>query len=190
MPSLNSTAGVLPRSPATSPRSWIWGNRPSWAKCPWPPASGGDKRGNGAPGQRWQEGALVAAPDADAEVRVRIRTGSTDDPRRFFTYNDQGELDEVDFATWQTLKERQGPYDPVFVGWQGPLGHRPRAVDSVVESGPCAGRATQPRPWPLLSGASRNDIAPANRCGAARFAAHRTAAPAGARPRRRGRRSR
>ena len=71
--------------------------------------------------QRWQEGALVAAPDADAEVRVRIKTGSTDDPRLFFTYNDQGELDEVDFATWRTLKKRQGPYDPVFVGWQGPL---------------------------------------------------------------------
>ena len=63
---------------------------------------------------------------ADAEVFVRFKSGTTNDPRQFFTYGDIGELVEVDFSTWQTLEKRlQSHYSPAnmgnFPGWQGPV---------------------------------------------------------------------
>ena len=71
--------------------------------------------------RRWQAGRLVRTPDAEAEAWVRIRTGSTGDPRAFFTYTDFGELTTTDFETWKELDVRELRIHPRSVGWQGPV---------------------------------------------------------------------
>ena len=71
--------------------------------------------------RHWRVGELVAASDAAAEAWMRIRTGSTDDPRSFFTYTDFGALTETDFETWNQLKLRALRIDPKMDGWQGPV---------------------------------------------------------------------
>ena len=70
--------------------------------------------------RHWHQGELVKAPDADADLYLRLKTGTTKDPRKYFTYNDYGSVEEVDFATWQTLKKRDR-WDPHYQGWQGPV---------------------------------------------------------------------
>lgn len=81
----------------------------------------------------WIQGDLVPVDDADGEVLVRVKTGVTDDPRRYFTYTDFGELEQVTHANWDGLEnsalischgkcspgggrlERRDP------GWRGPV---------------------------------------------------------------------
>ena len=73
---------------------------------------------------RWRrrEGRLEPAADARARAGVRIRTGTDPDPRSYFTWNDQGEIVEIDRAGHQALKARDGPLTDKFVGWKGPVG--------------------------------------------------------------------
>ena len=73
---------------------------------------------------RRREGRLEPAADANARVRagVRIRTGTDPDPRSYFTWNDQGEVVEIDRAEHEALKPRDGPLTEKFVGWKGPVG--------------------------------------------------------------------
>ena len=63
-----------------------------------------DEAGEGMQ-RRWEEGQLVEAPAANAEVFVRFKSGTTNDPRQFFTYGDIGELVEVDFSTCKPWKK-------------------------------------------------------------------------------------
>ena len=65
--------------------------------------------------------ALVEAPDADASLAVRIKTGTTPDPRQYHTYNDQSEYVEISGEEFSQLKVRANPQDPQWVGWQGPV---------------------------------------------------------------------
>ena len=69
----------------------------------------------------WEVGDLVEAPDADVEVVWRLKTGTKDDPHKFLTWNDQGELYELPRAEWEDLRERSGANDPEFLGWRGPV---------------------------------------------------------------------
>ena len=71
---------------------------------------------------RRREGRLEPAVDADASAGVRIRTGTDPDPRSYFTWNDQGEVVEIDRAEHEALKARDGPLTEKFVGWKGPVG--------------------------------------------------------------------
>ena len=64
---------------------------------------------------------LVEAPDADASLSIRIKTGSTPDPRQYHTYNDQSEYVEISSGEFSQLKVRANPQDPQWVGWQGPV---------------------------------------------------------------------
>ena len=58
---------------------------------------------------------------ADADLVVRLKTGTSPDPRKFFTYGDAGQLIETDFATWETLRLRETREQPRYIGWQGPV---------------------------------------------------------------------
>ena len=73
--------------------------------------------------RRWETGALVQIDPGEAEavVRVRLKTGSTPDPRQFFTYGDAGDLQEVDSATWESLRLRETREQPRYIGWRGPV---------------------------------------------------------------------
>ena len=74
---------------------------------------------------RWrrQDGELIPYADADAGVAVRLKTGLDDDPRTYFTWNDQSEYSEIGAEEYQGLKPRaHETHDPKFVGWQGPVG--------------------------------------------------------------------
>ena len=74
---------------------------------------------------RWrrQDGELIPYADADAGVAVRLKTGLDDDPRTYFTWNDQSEYSEISAEEYQGLKPRaHETHDPKFVGWQGPVG--------------------------------------------------------------------
>ena len=74
---------------------------------------------------RWrrQDGELIPYADADAGVAVRIKTGLDDDPRTYFTWNDQSEYTEISAEDYRGLKPRAHEnHDPKFVGWQGPVG--------------------------------------------------------------------
>ena len=73
---------------------------------------------------RRREGRLEPAADADvsAGAGVRVRTGTDPDPRSYFTWNDQGEVVEIDRARHEALKPRDGPLTEKFVGWKGPVG--------------------------------------------------------------------
>ena len=64
---------------------------------------------------------LVEAPDADAGLSIRVKTGSTPDPRQYHTYNDQSEYVEISGEEFSQLKVRANPQDPQWVGWQGPV---------------------------------------------------------------------
>ena len=75
---------------------------------------------DGGRARRWQAGELVATPDAQVDIGIRLKVGRTADPRSFTTYSDFGELVETDFASWQSLKPRE-LWEPEFVGWQGPV---------------------------------------------------------------------
>ena len=71
---------------------------------------------------KWRRaGTLLEAPDAAAEIRIRFRTGTDADPRTYYTFNDQGGLEEMDRSEWRALRARPTPYAPEFVGWQGPI---------------------------------------------------------------------
>ena len=71
--------------------------------------------------RRWQVGELVEAPDAEVDVVFRLKNGTDADPLTYFTWNDQGELDEIEQTAWDALKSRANDSDPSFVGWRGPV---------------------------------------------------------------------
>ena len=71
--------------------------------------------------RRWEVGQLVAAPDADVEVTWRLKNGDTEDPRKYYSWNDQGELIELSLAAWEKLRHRTQANDPKFIGWRGPV---------------------------------------------------------------------
>ena len=86
---------------------------------------------------RWEPGELVDEPDVDAEVKVRFRIGSDDDPLGYYTWTDQGEFTEVDFDDWLALKRRSHSDSKAFVGWQGPI------IDDAENWIPWSGPATE-----------------------------------------------
>ena len=78
----------------------------------------------------WIEGELVPAPDADAEIQIRFKTGTTDDPRKYHTYTDFGELAEIERSAWDNLEDSaqischgkcSGPIIVKSPGWRGPV---------------------------------------------------------------------
>ena len=74
-------------------------------------------------GRVWERGELVqvGSDPAHVDLALRIKTGATPDPRKFFGYRDTGELVEVDFATWEQLRVREIREHPKYIGWQGPV---------------------------------------------------------------------
>ena len=76
---------------------------------------------DGKVGRIWNVGELVEAPDADVEITWRLKNGTDADPRRFLSYNDQGELIQLTRSNWDALRERSFQNDPKFIGWRGPV---------------------------------------------------------------------
>ncbi|MBM3276616.1 MAG: hypothetical protein FJY95_00835 [Candidatus Handelsmanbacteria bacterium] len=64
---------------------------------------------------------LVSAPEADAAVEVKVKTGLDDTPISFNSYNDMAQAVEVSEAEYEGLKPRVWPWDPPAVGWRGPI---------------------------------------------------------------------
>ena len=82
--------------------------------------------------REWIPGAMVEAPDADAEVVVRVKTGLTSDSNQYFTYSDFGELVSVELEEWELLEDSAfirchgkcspgGGFDRTYPGWRGPV---------------------------------------------------------------------
>ena len=63
----------------------------------------------------------VPAPDADAGIGVRVKTGTTGDYRQYHTLNDQLELVVVDRGEYDRLQVQSSHGAVVFVGSQGPI---------------------------------------------------------------------
>ena len=55
--------------------------------------------------RNWIPGTLIEHPEVDAEVSVRIKTGTTDSPRQYFTYTDFGELEPTTEAAWTNMND-------------------------------------------------------------------------------------
>ena len=70
-------------------------------------------------GRVWEVGELVEAPNAEAQVQVSVKTGTSADPLNYFTWSDFGALETVDRDTWLSLRARD-ENDPAFAGYQGP----------------------------------------------------------------------
>jgi hypothetical protein len=64
---------------------------------------------------------LVPAPEAEAAVEVKVKTGLDDTPISYNSYNDMAQPVEVSEAEYEGLKPRVWPWDPPAVGWQGPI---------------------------------------------------------------------
>ena len=64
---------------------------------------------------------LVAAPEAEVGVQVKIKTGLDPTPIAYHSYNDLGEPVEVSQAAYEGMKPRVWPWDPAAVDWQGPI---------------------------------------------------------------------
>ena len=115
----------------------------------------------------------VPAPDADAGMGVRVRTGTTDDYRRYHTLNDQLELVVVDREEYDRLQVQSSHGAVVFVGSQGPI------TDDFDNWSPWSrppGRIREPprsRQRPMVRGADRNAIRESFRLRAAGLAVDR-----------------
>ena len=80
--------------------------------------------------RNWIPGGLVEEPGADADVNVRVKTGNTDNPRKYFTYTDFGELEPIEENEWQNLDDSallscHGKCGTTILkkepGWRGPV---------------------------------------------------------------------
>ena len=70
----------------------------------------------------WESGELVEAPDAEAEVGFRFRTGTDEDPYTYHTYTGlANDIKVVERSEWETLRPRIRTIDPEDVDWQGPV---------------------------------------------------------------------
>ena len=78
----------------------------------------------------WVLGDLVEEPNAEVDVTVRVKTGTTDNPRQYFTYTDFGELEAIDAGTWDSLDDSallscHGKCATTILkkepGWRGPV---------------------------------------------------------------------
>ena len=72
---------------------------------------------------QWRRGdaGLTPAPAAPVGTAIQIRTGLDDTPIRYHSYNDIGQLVEVEESRYDRLKQRVWPWDPPAVGWRGPI---------------------------------------------------------------------
>ena len=78
-----------------------------------------DPEGDG-PDRVWDGGVLEETSQADARVSARLKTGTTPESLRYFTWNDFSGLEAIDRDAWVALEARQ-QHDPEFVGFRGPV---------------------------------------------------------------------
>ena len=64
---------------------------------------------------------LAPAPAAPVVTAIQTRTGLDDTPIRYHSYNDIGQLVEVEESRYDRLKQRVWPWDPPAIGWRGPI---------------------------------------------------------------------
>ena len=122
--------------------------------------------------RRWQVGELVEAPDAEVDVVFRLKNGTDADPLTYFTWNDLGELAEIERTAWEALKLRTNDSDPSFVGWRGARHRGSRRVDALVWRGESIWHAPRPAQPPVLPVRGANDDGQLGRNGAGGFAVH------------------
>ena len=97
-----------------------------------PPVLAGEEypAGEVTENRTWTPGRLVSAPDADADVEIRIRTGLTPDSKAYYTYTNYGDIEQVTKEEYFNLEEQTKPCgyvcrgrtsDRKYPGFQGPL---------------------------------------------------------------------
>ena len=111
----------------------LWGvSRLRRVGADWIESTGDD----GTAQRTWNAGELVEAPDAEAQISIRIRNGLDDDPQAYHTWSNKGALVEVDRDEWEALK-RRNPGSDGRINFRGPV------TDDHKNWTPWSGRVTQ-----------------------------------------------